>query len=671
MNPLIESFDTPFQTIPFDRIETKHFKPAIEHWINVSRARISSIRDAKDTPTFDNTIAALDYCQEELNRVASAFFNLNSAETNDELQALAQEISPLLSAFGNDIVLDETLYQRIKSVSDIPEAPEAEMLMEKTRLAFERNGANLPDDKKEELREIDQALGRLCLTFAENVLRDTNAYSFYIDREDELAGLPDYVVERAEEAAKANQKDGSWMFSLRPDSYLDFMKYSAVRKHRETMYRAFIKRGKMTDDKSNVPVIKQLVELRRKRALLLGYTSHAEYVLQERMAKSPTTVADFLNTLKEHALPVAKDDLQALQSFAKSKDGIDALQSWDMAYYSEKLKKAKLNVDDEALKPYLALPAVVGGIFDIANRLFGIRFTKKDDIPVYHKDVEAYEVTDDEGKHLAVFYMDLFPRDGKRGGAWMTAYRGQWKKDGEDYPPHISIVCNFNRPTNNRPAMLTFQELTTFFHEFGHALHGMLAKGTYPSLSGTNVYWDFVELPSQLMENWCYEKDALDLFARHIDTGERIPEDMVNNIRKQRVFLEGYATVRQLSFGYLDMAWHSLTKNAAVPSIEALEADATGDLRLLPEVEDSSISTAFNHIFHGAYSAGYYSYKWSEMLEVQAFKLFEANGLFDAETARKYKELLEAGGSVHPAKLFRIFTGDDPNPLALLERLIK
>ncbi len=669
MNPLIESFQTPFQTFPFDKVKSHQFKPAIEHWIEISRERIKSIRDNEENATFSNTVEALDYCQEELNRIASAFFNLNSAETNDELQSLAQEISPMLSAFGNDIVLDEKLYARIMSVSDVPKTNEAIMLMEKTRLAFERNGADLNDGEKKQLREIDQELGRLSLTFAENVLRDTNEYSFFIEDKEELAGLPDYVIDRAADAAKAHEQDGKWMFSLRPDSYLEFMKYSAVRKHRETMYRAFILRGKMQDDKSNIPVIERLVELRRKRALLLGYTSHAHYVLQERMAKTPSTVLDFLDTLKEHALPVAIEDLQKLQTFAKKTDDIDELQSWDIAYYSEKLKKAELNVDDEALKPYLALPNVVEGIFDIAHRLFGINFSKRSDIPVYHDEVETYDVTDNDGKHLAVFYMDLFPRDGKRGGAWMTAYRGQWVKDGTDHRPHISIVCNFNRPTKDRPAMLTFQELTTFFHEFGHALHGMLAKGTYPSLSGTNVYWDFVELPSQLMENWCYEKEALDIFARHIDTNERIPEDMISNIRKQRVFLEGYATIRQLSFGYLDMAWHSLEKDETIPSIDKLEANATGDIRLLPEVDESTISTAFNHIFHGAYSAGYYSYKWSEMLEVQAFKLFEANGLFDNETASNYKELLEAGGSVHPAKLFRIFTGDDLNPNALLDRL--
>lgn len=669
MNPLIDPIDTAFDAVPFNSIKTAHFKPAIEHWINVSSTRIAAIRDANEKATFKNTIAALDYSQEELNRVSSAFFNLNSAETNDELQALAQEISPMLSAFGNDIILDEGLYMRVKSVNDTPDNPEAKMLSEKTRLAFERNGADLPKDQKEVLRDIDQEMGRLSLTFAENVLRDTNSYTFYIDDVNALRGLPNYAIDNAAEAAKAKGEEGKWLFTLRPDSFLDFMKYSAVRKHRETLYRAFVKRGMMSDEKSNISIIERLVTLRRKRAQLLGYSSHAEYVLQERMAKTPDTVFDFLNTLKQHALPVAQNDIKRLQAFAEQQDELDDLQSWDMAYYSEKLKKAELNVDDEALKPYLALPSVVEGMFDIANRLFGIRFHKRSDIPVYHDEVETYEVLDREGKHLSVFYMDLFPREGKRGGAWMTAYRGQWKKDGVDNRPHISIVCNFNRPTKNRPAMLTFQELTTFFHEFGHALHGMLARGTYPSLSGTNVYWDFVELPSQLMENWCYEKDALDLFARHIDSGERIPEDMLENIRKQRVFLEGYATIRQLTFGYLDMAWHALENNESIPPISELESQVTDSLRLLPSVEDSAISTAFNHIFHGAYSAGYYSYKWSEMLEVQAFKIFETNGLFDEDTANRYREMLEAGGSIHPAKLFRNFTGDDPHPQALLSRL--
>ncbi len=669
MNPLINAFDTPYKTTPFDQIRTEHFKPAIEHWISVSKKRIHEIRDAETAPSFENTIAALDYCQEELNRVSSAFFNLNSAETNEELQALAQEIAPLLSAFGNDVILDEKLYQRIKSVEDTPSDAESQMLTKKTLLAFERNGANLSAPDKEKLRKIDEALGRLGLTFAENVLRDTNTYTFYIENKNELAGLPDYAIENAAEAAKAKGEEGKWLFTLRPDSYLDFMKYSEMRAHRETMYRAFVKRGMMTDDKSNLPVIDQLVKLRRDRALLLGFDSHAQYVLQERMAKTPETVFDFLNTLKEHALPVAKSDLERLQAYAKKQDNIEELQSWDMAFYSERLKKAELNVDDEALKPYLSLPHVVKGIFDIAEKLFAVRFEKTDDIPLYHEEVETYKVLDQNGDLLSIFYMDLFPREGKRGGAWMTSYRGQWKKGGHNHRPHISIVCNFNRGTKSKPAMLTFQELTTFFHEFGHAIHGMLAQGTYPSLSGTNVYWDFVELPSQLMENWCYEKDALDLFAKHVDSGEKIPEDMLENIRKQRVFLEGYATVRQLSFGYLDMAWHSIGNGEKIPDVETLENEAIGEFQLLPKIDEGCISSAFNHIFHGAYSAGYYSYKWSEMLEAQAFRVFEANGVFDTDTANSYRELLEAGGSIHPSKLFRNFTGDHPNPEALLSRL--
>lgn len=669
MNPLINAFDTPYKTTPFDKITTEHFKPAIEHWINISKKRIHDIRDAASEPTFENTIAALDYCQEELNRVSSAFFNLNSAETTEELQALAQEISPLLSAFGNDIILDEKLYQRIKLVNDTPNDAESQMLTKKTLLAFERNGANLNNTDKEKLRKIDESLGRLSLTFAENVLRDTNTFTFYIEDKSELTGLPDYAIDNAAEAAKSKGEDGKWLFTLRPDSYLDFMKYSEIRQHRETMYRAFVKRGMMSDEKNNLSVIKQLVELRRDRALLLGFDNHAQYVLRERMAKTPETVFDFLNTLKTHALPVAKNDMERLQAYAKKEDNIEELQSWDMAFYSERLKKAELNVDDEALKPYLSLPNVINGIFDIAHKLFEIRFEKTEDIPVYHKEVDTYKVLNRNGELLSIFYMDLFPREGKRGGAWMTSYRGQWKKDGNNHRPHISIVCNFNRGTKSRPPMLTFQELTTFFHEFGHAVHGMLAQGTYPSLSGTNVYWDFVELPSQLMENWCFEKEALDLFAKHVDTNEKIPEDMLQNIRKQRIFLEGYATIRQLSFGYLDMAWHSINKGVEIPDINTLENDAIGEFQLLPKVDEGNISTAFNHIFHGAYSAGYYSYKWSEMLEAQAFRVFEANGVFDRDTAASYRELLEAGGSVHPSRLFRNFTGDDPNPEALLRRL--
>ncbi|MCC5918403.1 MAG: M3 family metallopeptidase [Cryomorphaceae bacterium] len=671
MNVLLKPFETPFSSTPFDRIKTDDYLPSIQHWIEVSKSRIASIRDASTPPTFSNTVEALEFSQEELNRVSSAFFNLNSAETSDEMQAKAQEIAPLLSAFGNDIILDEKLFERIKSIPEdsIPQIAEAKMLYQKTLRAFERNGANLSDEDKEKLRNIDTELSALSLTFAENVLRDTNSFKFFIEDQSDLAGLPEFAVQRAADAAEVEGQQGKWLFSLKPDSYLDFMKYSSRRGLREKMYRAFAKRGMASEEKSNLPVIQKIVDLRRKRAKLLGYNSHAHFTLEERMAGNEKTVWSFLQSLEEKALPYAKKDIERLRAFAENMDGISKLEKWDVSYYMEKLKKRELNIDDEALKPYLPLPSVTKGIFSICKKLYGISFKRRTDVPVYHQEVETYEVLDENGNFLALFYMDFYPRSGKRAGAWMTSYRGQSKKDGEDRRPHISIVCNFNRPGKKHPALLTFQELTTYFHEFGHALHGMLARGTYGSLSGTNVYWDFVELPSQIFENWCYEKESLDLFARHIETGEPIPEEIFENIKKQRIFFEGYATIRQLTFAKLDMSWHSLSPETSIPDIFEMEKSITRTLDFLPEVEDSSISAAFSHIFQGGYAAGYYSYKWSEMLESQAFKVFEREGIFSAKTAAEFRKLLETGGAEDPAKLFETFVGDSPKPDALLDRI--
>ena len=658
MNPLLSKFDTPFTATPFDKIKTEHFLPAIKSLIDESLERIAAIRDNEDAPTFENTIEAMEYGQEAINRATSTFFNLNSAETNDELQALAQEISPLLSTFGNDIVLDEKLYQRILNIpeSTVPDNDEARMLYRKTRLSFERNGANLSADDKSKLRNIDQELGQLSLTFAENVLHDTNAFKYLIIDKKDLKGLPDFVIDQAADTAEAEGEKDNWVFTLKPDSYLNFMQYSAIRKHRENMFRAFAKRGMASEEKSNLPIIKQLVKLRLQRARLLGYKSHADYILEERMAKRADTVNTFLQTLKGKVLPYAKADIEKLRQFAKETDGIEELQKWDVIYYMEKLKLKELNIDDETLKPYLALPAVTDGIFNICQKLYGISFTRLHDVPVYHPEVEVYEVKDENDKHLALFYMDFYPRNGKRGGAWMTTYRGQYLKNGADHRPHVSIVCNFNRPGKKGAALLTFQELTTYFHEFGHALHGMLARGKYGSLSGTNVYWDFVELPSQLFENWCYEKESLDLFAQHIDTGEKIPNDILANIKKQRVFFEGYSTVRQLTFGLLDMQWHSVTDENSIPAVDEIESEVTDGISLFPKVENTAISPAFSHIFHGGYSAGYYSYKWSEMLEVQAFEVFKKHGIFDHNTATAFRKLLETGGAKDPAKLFSEFT---------------
>ncbi len=667
MNPLISFPSTPFHTFAFDQITNEYYLPAIEFWIAKAKEKIGEIRDSQSQASFENTIAALDLAQVELNQISSVFFNLNSAETNDEMQALAQEIAPLLSNFASDVILDDQLYQRVLAVKDVPSDPESQMLHRKTLLAFERNGAKLSVEQKERLREIDQELGRLSLQFGENVLRDTNAYELILNEESDLDGLSDDFKEAAKDAAEKAGKTG-WLIGLRPDSYLDFMKYSNRRDLREKLYFAFAARG-TGENTNNLPIIEKLVHLRRERANLLGYKSHADFILEERMAQSSERVNEFLQTLKTKALPVAKKEMEMIRAFAKEKCQIEKVEKWDMSYLMEKLRKQELNVDDEALRPYLPLDKVTQGIFQICEKLFDLKFEKRSDIPVYHEEVEVYEVKKTDGSYVAILYMDFFPRAGKRGGAWKTAYKGQYRDGNTDHRPHISIVCNFNRPSKTRPALLNFQELTTYFHEFGHALHGMLAQGRFPSLSGTNVSWDFVELPSQLMENWCYEQEALNLFARHIDTGEAIPAEMLQSIRKQRVFLEGYATIRQLGFGMIDMAWHSLGENEAILEVEQLEKNVLQDMELLPETKNTNISPAFNHIFQGGYSAGYYSYKWSEMLEVQAFEVFERNGIFDKETANNYEKLLQAGGSRDALELFRAFTGKEPSVEPLLNRL--
>jgi Zn-dependent oligopeptidase len=667
MNPLISFPLTPFNTFAFDQITNEHYLPAIEFWMAKAKEKIEEIRDSKTQATFENTIAALDMAQVELNQISSLFFNLNSAETNDEMQALAQEIAPLLSNFASDVILDDQLYQRVLAVKDVPSDAESQMLYRKTILAFERNGAKLSDEQKVRLREIDQELGRLSLQFGQNVLRETNSYELILN-ENDLGGLSDDFKESAKDAAEKAGKSG-WLISLRSDSYLDFMKYSNRRDLREKLYFAFAARG-TGEHTNNLPIIEKLVDLRRERANLLGYKSHADFILEERMAKSTERVNEFLQTLKTKALPVAKKEMEMIRAFAKEKCQIEKVEKWDMSYIMEKLRKQELNVDDEALRPYLPLDKVTQGIFQICKKLFNLEFEKRTDIPVYHDEVEAYEVKKKDGSYIAILYMDFFPRVGKRGGAWKTAYKGQYRDGNADHRPHISIVCNFNRPSKTRPALLNFQELTTYFHEFGHALHGMLAQGRFPSLSGTNVSWDFVELPSQLMENWCYEQEALNLFARHIETGEPIPVEMLESIRKQRVFLEGYATIRQLGFGMIDMAWHSLEKNEVCPDIENLEKNILKDIELLPETKKTNISSAFSHIFQGGYSAGYYSYKWSEMLEVQAFEVFEKNGIFDKETANNYEKLLKTGGSRDALELFREFTGKEPSVESLLNRLI-
>ena len=671
MNPLLnQPFKTPFQTPPFSEFKLEDFKPAILEAIEIAKNEINDIIHSPDVPNFLNTIEALALSGEKLSRINSIFFNLNSAETNDEMQQLAQEISPLLAEFSNDIVLNEALFDRIKHVYDLRDTfslnPEQKELLRKTFQRFSRNGALLNDEKKEKLRKIDQKLAKLSLQFGQNVLTETNAYQLHLTDENDLAGLPDYAKAMAKEEAENNGKEG-WIFTLQMPSYLAFMKFADNRSLREKLYRANGAKAFQNNEHNNTELIKEIVNMRYERAQLLGYETHAHFVLEERMAKSPDQVKEFLDDLLIKSKNYAEKDVQILQEFASTKDGINQIMPWDHAYYAEKVKKESFDLSDEELKPYFELNHVVEGAFQIANKLYGISFVLNDEIEKYHPDVRVYEVKNAENQTMGIFYTDFFPRKGKRAGAWMTSYRDGSIVDGVHQIPQISIVCNFTKPTKTQPSLLTFNEVTTLFHEFGHALHGLLANTQYEALSGTNVYWDFVELPSQFMENYCYEPEALALFARHYKTNEVIPQALIDKIIASSQFLEGYQTVRQISFGLLDMAWHA-TDPRGVEDVDAYENQAFTGTQIYPKIEGTNMSTAFSHIFQGGYSSGYYSYKWAEVLDADAFDFFRQNGIFDPVTAKKFHKLLSSGGTIDPMELYREFRGQEPNPDALLKR---
>lgn len=667
MNPLLQ----PFNTAPFSKIKNQHFLPAITQLIEATKVEINTIASNPDAPTFKNTVEALEFTGEKLERASSIFFNLNSAETNDEIQKIAQEVSPMLTEFSNDILLNEKLFERIKSVYKQKDllnlTKEQHMLLNKKYRAFSRNGANLSEEKKTELRKIDAELAKLKLTFGENVLAETNKFQLHITDEKDLSGLPEGLIEAASQTAEEKGKDG-WIFTLDYPSYVPFMTYADNRELRKKMAIAFGAKGFHKDALDNQQNVLQIVTLRHKRANLLGYESHAHFVLEERMAETPEKVQSFLNELLEKAKPAAQKEFDELTQFAKKLDGIGRLEKWDGAYYSEKLKQKLFNLDDEKLKPYFELKNVINGVFTVAEKLYGLHFEEVQHIDKYHPDVKTYEVKDDEGEGVAIFYADFHPRAGKRNGAWMTSYKPQQIKDGINDRPHISIVCNFTKPTANKPSLLTFNEVTTLFHEFGHALHGMLANTHYPSLSGTGVYWDFVELPSQILENWCYEKETLELFATHYKSGEMIPMEYVEKIKESATFLEGMATLRQLSFGLLDMAWHGQDPSG-IKDVKAFEVAAFDDTQLYPDVKENCMSTSFSHIFQGGYSAGYYSYKWAEVLDADAFALFKQEGIFNKKVADRFKGfVLSQGGTVDPMELYIKFRGQKPDPEALLKR---
>lgn len=680
MKILTQKFTTKHNTAPFSQIKLEDFQPAFKENIAKARAEVNAITNNPEAPTFENTIEALEFSGEALDRLSSIFFNLNSAETCDKMQKIAQDISPLLTEFINDIALNEDLFKRVKAVYEQKDSfnlsPEQATLLVKKFKSFSRNGALLSVDKKILLREIDTVLAKLKLTFGENVLAETNSYKLHISNEDAIKGLPEGAKEMARSLAKSDDLEG-WMFTLDFPSYLPFVTYVENRELRKEMAIAAGRKAFQGNDYDNQENVKNIVSLRNDRAKLLGYKSHSHFVLEERMAQTPEKVKSFLNDLLTKAKPAAQKEFAELTAFAKELDGIEQPEKWDGAYYSEKLKQKLFSLDDEILKPYFKLENVLNGSFTIAEKLFGITFKEVFDIDKYHENVQTFEVLDFEGKLVAVFYTDFFPRKGKRNGAWMTSFKPQYIKDGINERPHVSIVCNFTPPIDSsdseqakqtKPSLLTFNEVTTLFHEFGHALHGMLANTTYPSLSGTSVYWDFVELPSQIMENWCYEPEALSLFAKHYQTGEVIPQDYVNKIKESASFLEGMATMRQLSFGLLDMAFHSNDPNN-ITDVKTFEKEAFNGTSLYPDVAENCMSVSFSHIFQGGYSSGYYSYKWAEVLDADAFAYFQEKGIFNKEVATKFKEnVLSKGGTELPMELYKRFRGQEPKPEALLKR---
>lgn len=667
-NLFLKEFDTPFQSIPFQDIKQEDFKPAILELIKEAKKKIEAIANNPEPASFENTQLALEKIGKKLNVTATTFFNLHSAETNDYIESLAHEISPILTEYGNDITLNQALFGRIKEVFDHTDksalTKEEFRLLDKTYKSFTRNGALLSDGEKRQLRAIDKELAGLTLSFSQNVLQETNAYCLQITDEKELSGIPDSIKTAAKEEAEKRKKEG-WVFTLHFPSLAPFLKYADNRALREELYLASAKKAFKDNEYNNEKNIHRIVSLREERAKLLGFATHADFVLQERMAANPPTVFNFLNDLLQKAKPFAQKEIESLKAMAQ-KDGIDQIMPYDHAYYAEKLRKEKYDISEEALKPYFSLSSVLEAAFTASERLFGLTFSKRDDIQTYHEEVEVYQVLEN-GKHKALLYTDWHPREGKRAGAWMTSYKGQYKEERENHRPHVSIVCNFARPTADTPSLLTFSEVTTLFHEFGHALHGILANTVFESLSGTNVYWDFVELPSQFMENYCYQKEFLSSFAKHYQSGEALPGEEIDKIVASSNFMEGYQTLRQLSFGLLDMAYHT-GKLGKEEGIEQFEKETISISQLYPTLAGTAQSPSFSHIFAGGYSAGYYSYKWAEVLDADAFAYFKETGIFNPDTAQKFKTLLSKGGTEDPMQLYIDFRGRKPEADALLER---
>ncbi len=672
-NVLIEKFQTPHHTAPFNEIKEEYYSPAIQQLIRSSEEKITQIVENPNEPTFENVIEALAFSGEKLDVVSNIFFNLNSAETNDEIQKIAQEISPLLTEFSAKISQNSKLFDKIKKVYDEKNnyrlTEEQHTLLDETYKGFVRSGALLNDSQKERLKEINVQLSMKSLQFGQNVLAETNNYFKHITDENDLKGIPEPILQQYREEARERNLEG-FVITLQYPSFLPLMTYAENRELRKELALANGKKGAQNNEFDNRNLIKEIISLKHEKAQLLGYPSFADYVLEERMAKSPAQVRDFLNQLLLKAKPFAEKEIAALKELAKA-DGIAQLESYDHSFYAEKLRKKKFDLDDEELKPYFPLQKVQEAVFELAQTLFGLRFVEVNTIPKYHPDVKTYEVFEHQketGKDIfkAVLYADFHPRKGKRAGAWMTSFKNQFIRHGENSRPHISVVCNFSKPTADTPSLLTFQEVTTLFHEFGHAIHGILANTTYPNLSGTSVKWDFVELPSQFLENYCYEPEFLKIFAQHYQTGETLPEEKIIKLSDSKNFMEGYQTLRQIGFGILDMAYH--TDPEKVGDVKTFEAEETKATNLYPSNPETMMSTSFSHIFQGGYSAGYYSYKWAEVLDADAFLYFKENGIFNPEIAAKYKILLSSGGTKDPMELYKDFRGSEPKVESLLKR---
>lgn len=666
------TFGTPDQAFPFDKLEVSHFMPALDEALKISRANLQKIRENTNPANFENTMLALETFSEPAELVTGIYFNLFSAEASEALQALAKDISPVMAAFSSEVNLDPVIFSRVKEVYDNRQKlnlnAEQEQLVEKSFKNFARNGALLAADKKEKLKAIDQELSVLSPKFSENLLKATNAFELWITDEADLKGLPEGAIEAAAMEAERKGKKGQWLITLQIPSYLPAMEYLDKREIREKLWRAYNSKS-FKDANDNQATVMKTVELRDARARLLGYKNHAAFVLEERMAETPEQVFGFLEKLYAPSRKAADQDIKELRDFRKAKEGTDEIMPWDFNYYSEKLKAEKYHFNAEDLRPYFKLENVVQGVFEHARRLYGLKFEKRTDIPVYHPEVTTYQVTDEKtGENIGFFYQDFFPRETKRGGAWMTTFRDQGFFQGSVRRPHVSIVCNFTKPTATKPSLLSYDEVQTLFHEFGHALHGLLSKCTYRSLGGTNVYWDFVELPSQIMENWTKEKEGLDLFAKHYETGAPIPADLIQKMIRADKFQAGYFSLRQLNFAFLDMNWHTADPST-IKDVAAFEAAATAKTQIFPKVDGTNSSCSFGHIFAGGYSAGYYSYKWAEVLDADAFEFFKEKGLFNAEVATKFRDnILSRGGTVHPMELYKNFRGREPDPDALLRR---